>query len=74
MWTALWAVYIIWGSTYLAIAITVETIPPLLAVSTRFILAGTIMAAVVQAAVQATTQATTAPTMAPASMLQVKYG
>ena len=47
MWTALWAVYLIWGSTYLFIAITVETIPPLLAVSTRFILAGTIMASVV---------------------------
>ena len=47
VWTALWTVYLIWGSTYLFIAITVETIPPLLAVSTRFILAGTIMAAVV---------------------------
>jgi len=47
VWTALWAVYIIWGSTYLAIAVTIETIPPLLAVSTRFIAAGAIMAAVV---------------------------
>ena len=47
VWTALWTVYLIWGSTYLFIAITVETIPPLLAVSTRFILAGTIMSAVV---------------------------
>jgi drug/metabolite transporter (DMT)-like permease len=47
VWTALWAVYLIWGSTYLFIAITVETIPPFLAVSTRFILAGSIMAAVV---------------------------
>ena len=48
MWTALWAVYLIWGSTYLFIAITVETIPPLLAVSTRFIAAGSIMALVVR--------------------------
>ncbi|MDX6513719.1 MAG: hypothetical protein QOE36_3223, partial [Gaiellaceae bacterium] len=47
MWTALWAVYVIWGSTYLFIAIAVETIPPLLAASTRFICAGGIMAAVV---------------------------
>jgi drug/metabolite transporter (DMT)-like permease len=47
VWTALWAVYIIWGSTYLGIAIAVETLPPLLAVSTRFILAGAIMAGVV---------------------------
>jgi drug/metabolite transporter (DMT)-like permease len=49
VWTALWAVYIIWGSTYLFIAIAVETIPPLLAVSTRFIAAGAIMAAIVVA-------------------------
>jgi drug/metabolite transporter (DMT)-like permease len=48
VWTALWAVYIIWGSTYLFIAIAVATIPPLLAVSTRFILAGAIMASVVR--------------------------
>ena len=50
VWTALWAVYIIWGSTYLFIAIAVETIPPLAAVSTRFIAAGLIMAAIVMRA------------------------
>jgi drug/metabolite transporter (DMT)-like permease len=49
VWIALWAVYIIWGSTYLFIAIAVETIPPLLAVSTRFIAASAIMAAIVVA-------------------------
>jgi drug/metabolite transporter (DMT)-like permease len=47
IWVALWTVYIVWGSTYLAIAITVETIPPLFAVSTRFILAGTLLAGIV---------------------------
>jgi drug/metabolite transporter (DMT)-like permease len=47
VWTALWAVYIIWGSTYLFIAIAVESIRPLTAVSTRFIVAGLIMAAIV---------------------------
>jgi drug/metabolite transporter (DMT)-like permease len=47
VWTALWAVYIIWGSTYLFIAIAVETIPPLAAVSTRFVAAGLILAAIV---------------------------
>ena len=41
------AVYLLWGSTYLGIAIAVETIPPLLAVSTRFVAAGAIMSAVV---------------------------
>jgi drug/metabolite transporter (DMT)-like permease len=49
VWTALWAVYIIWGSTYLAIAVAVETLPPMFAVSTRFIVAGAIMAVVVKA-------------------------
>jgi drug/metabolite transporter (DMT)-like permease len=47
-WVALWTVYIIWGSTYLAIAVAVETLHPMFAVSTRFILAGTIMAGVVR--------------------------
>jgi drug/metabolite transporter (DMT)-like permease len=48
IWSALWIVYVIWGSTYLAIAVSVETIPPLLAVSTRFVAAGAIMAVVVR--------------------------
>jgi drug/metabolite transporter (DMT)-like permease len=47
-WTALVTVYLIWGSTYLAIAVAVETLPPLFAVSTRFIAAGAIMALVVR--------------------------
>jgi drug/metabolite transporter (DMT)-like permease len=48
VWGALWIVYVIWGSTYLAIAVTVETIPPLLAVGTRFVAAGAIMALLVR--------------------------
>ena len=47
VWAALWIVYVIWGSTYLFIQIAGETIPPLFAVSTRFICAGAIMAGVV---------------------------
>ena len=46
-WTALVTVYVIWGSTYLGIAIAGETIPPLFAVSTRFITAGLLMAGIV---------------------------
>jgi drug/metabolite transporter (DMT)-like permease len=38
---------VIWGSTYLFIAIAGDTIPPLAAVSTRFVAAGLIMAAIV---------------------------
>jgi drug/metabolite transporter (DMT)-like permease len=43
VWTALWIVYIVWGSTYLAIRIVVETIPPLLGAGTRFGLAGLLL-------------------------------
>jgi drug/metabolite transporter (DMT)-like permease len=48
VWTALVTVYVLWGSTYLAIAYAVETIPPLFAVSTRFLAAGALMAGVVR--------------------------
>lgn len=34
------AVYIIWGSTYLAIRFAIETIPPFLMAGTRFLIAG----------------------------------
>ena len=37
------SVYIVWGSTYLAIRIAIETIPPLLMAGFRFIIAGSIM-------------------------------
>jgi drug/metabolite transporter (DMT)-like permease len=47
VWAALWTVYIVWGSTYLAIRVTVETMPPLLAASARFLVAGALMAALI---------------------------
>src|ERR1044071_1702303 len=37
------AVYLIWGSTYLAIRYAIETLPPLLFASTRFLVAGGIL-------------------------------
>lgn len=40
IWSALSAVYIIWGSTYLAIRFTVETVPPFLSAAVRFIISG----------------------------------
>ena len=43
VWLALWTVYIVWGSTYLAIRVTVETLPPLLTAGVRFLVAGGIM-------------------------------
>lgn len=41
--TAFAALYLIWGSTYLAILFAIDTIPPLLMAGARFILAGVIM-------------------------------
>ncbi|MCX6132757.1 MAG: drug/metabolite exporter YedA [Ignavibacteriales bacterium] len=37
------SVYIVWGSTYLAIRLAIETIPPLLMAGFRFIIAGSMM-------------------------------
>ena len=43
IWTALGAVYLIWGSTYLAIRFTVETTPPFLSAAARFIISGGVL-------------------------------
>jgi drug/metabolite transporter (DMT)-like permease len=43
IWVALWTVYLVWGSTYLAIRVMVRTLPPLLSGGLRFILAGVIL-------------------------------
>ena len=43
VWSALWAVYIVWGSTYLAIRVADRTLPPFLMAGARFILAGALM-------------------------------
>jgi drug/metabolite transporter (DMT)-like permease len=37
------AVYLIWGSTYLAIRFAIETIPPFLMAGTRFLIAGSLL-------------------------------
>ena len=43
VWTALSAVYIIWGTTYLAIRVSNETLPPLIAAGVRFLVAGAVL-------------------------------
>jgi len=47
VWAALIVVYIIWGSTYLAIAVVVKTMPPLFSAGSRFIIAAVVMALVI---------------------------
>ena len=44
IWTALGLVYVLWGSTYLAIRYAVESMPPMLSASSRFAVAGALLA------------------------------
>ncbi|MEM4284081.1 MAG: drug/metabolite exporter YedA [Candidatus Caldarchaeum sp.] len=43
LFSALGAVYLIWGSTYLAIKFAVETLPPFLMAGVRFVVAGALL-------------------------------
>jgi drug/metabolite transporter (DMT)-like permease len=43
IWTALLIVYVVWGSTYLAIRIAVESIPPFAMAGVRFLIAGAVL-------------------------------
>ncbi len=43
IWAALLAVYVVWGSTYLAIRFAVQTMPPFLMASARFLIAGSVL-------------------------------
>ena len=45
VWVALGTVYLVWGSTYLGIRVMVRYLPPLVAMGTRFAIAGLLMAA-----------------------------
>jgi drug/metabolite transporter (DMT)-like permease len=46
VWAALLVVYVVWGSTYLGIKVAVETLPPLFAAGTRFLVAAGLLAAI----------------------------
>lgn len=46
VWIALLVVYVVWGSTYFGIKVAVDTIPPLLAAGSRFLVAGVLLAAI----------------------------
>ncbi|MFG1947458.1 EamA family transporter [Nonomuraea sp. NPDC048826] len=45
VWVALGIVYVVWGSTYLGIAIAIETLPPMLSGALRFISAALLLGA-----------------------------
>ena len=46
-WFSRWTVYLIWGSTYFAIAYVIESMPPLLAMGIRFLIAGFLLALII---------------------------
>jgi drug/metabolite transporter (DMT)-like permease len=50
IWAAILILYVVWGSTYLAIRVAVETFPPFVMGAVRFSIAGAIMIAVATAA------------------------
>jgi drug/metabolite transporter (DMT)-like permease len=43
IWAGLLTLYFVWGSTYIGIRLSVETIPPFLMAGTRFLIAGVIL-------------------------------
>lgn len=45
IWLGLLILYVVWGSTYLGIAVAVETIPPFLMAGVRFLIAGLVLLA-----------------------------
>ena len=49
MWIALVIVYVLWGSTYLAMSYLVDTVPPFLGAGARYASAGLLLAAVLAA-------------------------
>lgn len=46
VWAALLTVYVVWGSTYLAIEYALRSLPPFLMASSRFLVAGAILLAI----------------------------
>ena len=49
VWSALGVVYVVWGSTYLGMAVLVEQVPPLLGMGTRFVCSAVVMALIIAA-------------------------
>ena len=43
LWANMAVIYVVWGSTYFGIAVAIETIPPFLMASVRFVLAGLLL-------------------------------
>src|SRR5437588_11941997 len=64
-------IYLVWGSTYLAMRITDRTMPPLLMSSARFLIAGTVLYAVTARAYRPTLREWRAAAIAGAALLGI---
>ena len=50
IWLGMLVLYFVWGSTYLGIAIAVDSIPPFLMAAVRFLAAGLVLLSLVRRA------------------------
>jgi len=60
VWTALGIVYVVWGSTYLAIKVAIETLPSFLHGGVRFLIAATVLLLAIAAVRRSTLRMTRA--------------
>src|SRR5687767_10858673 len=66
---ALGVVYVVWGSTYLAIRFVIETMPPLLSAGLRFATAGLLLAGILAVVKGPSVLRLTRPQLASAALL-----
>jgi drug/metabolite transporter (DMT)-like permease len=69
VWAALAALYLVWGSMYLALRISVENQPPLLSTGARFLISGLILLAVTPRTREIPVRRTWVPALAPGILL-----
>ncbi len=69
IWAALAALYLVWGSMYLAVRFSVEAQPPLLSTGARFLVSGLILFAVTNRTRKIPVRRTWVPALAPGILL-----
>jgi drug/metabolite transporter (DMT)-like permease len=74
LWAALALVYVVWGSTYLAIDVASESVPPLFMLGARFLVAGVILYAIVGRGLRTTIRQWLAAAVVGALLLSIGTG
>ena len=69
IWAALGALYLVWGSLYLAVRFSVETQPPLLSTGARFLVSGLVLLAVTRRTRGVPLRRTWVPAIVPGTLL-----